>query len=159
MEYIYSPMSKMAYMAALRRKFDNPLRFCDERVTGLVIGSFFSVAHYQEYEWNRRITCECNRAYGFVRQKEGELEIRFLRGKGWMSPSWLLAWTLMVRLVFLVLEIRENYSMGTESWIASASVALFVCVISAIESSLTTKGAAGAREIDKFLTDPENYYC
>lgn len=159
MEYIYSPMSKPAYLAALRQKFDSPLRFYDERVTGVVIGSFFSVAHYQEYEWNRRITSECNRAFGFVKQTHGELEIRFVRGKGLLAPGWFSVLLLLCRLFFLVAEIRAEQRLGVIAWVCSAAIALVVCVISALHSSITDKGAAGAYQIDKFLEDPENYYC
>lgn len=159
MNYIYSSLSRRGYLDALRQRFENPLNFFDERVTGVVFGSFFSVAHYQEYEWNRRITSECNRAYGYVRESHGELEIRFIRGKGMLSPSWLLVWIIMIRLVFLAMEIGSGYSIGIAAWLVSAAIALLVCAISAFHSSITDKGVAGAYEIDKLLTDPENYYC
>lgn len=159
MNYLYSPLKKQAYLSAMKRKFHNPLLIFDERVTGFVLGSFFAVAHYQEYEWNRRITSECNRAYGFVRESHGELEICFFRGKGMLAPSWLLVWLLLIRLAFLVVEVPAGQSMGVAAWISSAAIALVTCAISAFHSSVTEKGAAGAYEIDKLLEDPENYYC
>lgn len=159
MEYIYSPMKKQAYLDALKRKFENPLNFWDERVTGFVLGPFFAVAHYQEYEWNRRITSECNRAYGIVRENPVELEICFFRGKGILAPSWLLIWTVILRLWFLFLEIQVGESFGMVTWISSAAISLVICLISAFHSSITEKGEAGAWEIYKLLKDPENYYC
>ena len=159
MESIYSPMKKQAYLEVLKRKFDNPLNFWDERVTGVVFGSFFSVAHYQEYEWNRRITSECNRAYGYVKQSHGEVEIRFFRGKGILAPGWFLILLLLCRVFFFVIESGADQKLGVVAWICSAAIALLVCVISAFHSSVTEKGAAGIYEINKLLEDPENYYC
>lgn len=159
MEYIYSPMEKRAYLAALRRKFTNPLNLYEERVTGFVLGSFFAAAHYQEYEWNRRITSECNRAYGFVKESHGELEIRFLRSKGMCGPAWFAVWLLFCRLIFLVVEIGAAEKLGIGAWIASFAIALVVCLISAFHSSITEKGVAGVYEINRLLEDPESYYC
>lgn len=158
MRYLYSKLPKDKYLDAMKRKLDNPFLLLDERVTGLVLGPFFAVAHYQPYEWNRRITSECNRAWGFVREAEGELEICFLRGKGLLAPGWFLFWTFFGRLVFFAFEIQYAEPFGWIGWVLSAVFALCACVGTAITSSLTEAGEAGIREINKFLENPEDYY-
>lgn len=158
MRYLYVRMPKDRYLAALKRKFHNPLYVFDSRVTGMVAGSFFAVAHYQPYEWNRKITGECNRAWGFVKEVSGELEITYIRGKGLLSPGWLLFWTVLCRLFFLLAEIGQDYTVGPIAWLMGAVCALVVCSMSAIGAAITQEGAAGIREVEKFLEDPENYY-
>lgn len=159
MKYIYSRLPKARYLAVMKQKFRSPLYVFDERLTGFVLGSFFAVAHYQPYEWNRKITSECNRAWGFVKEADGELEIRFLRGKGLLAPGWFLVWTLVCRTMWWFFEIAEGTDLpGSLSWSLCALMSLIVCGASAIESSLTEAGKAGAREIDRFLKDPEQYY-
>ena len=160
MWYQYSKLPRDKYLAAMKRKFDSPLWLFDERITGFVIGPFFAAAHYQSYEWNRKITSECNRAWGYVKEADGELEIRFVRGKGLLAPGWFLVLTLFCRILCLFFELREGQMLpGGAMWLISAVCALVTCGASALESCLTEAGAAGAREIDKFLKDPENYYC
>ena len=159
MNYIYAKLPKDKYLAAMKQKFRNPLYVFDERITGTVLGRFFSVAHYQSYEWNRKITSECNRAWGFVKEVDGELEVCFLRGKGLLAPGWFLVWTLVCRIMWWFFELREGMILP---WYVSmglcAVMSLTVCVATAFESCLTEAGAAGAREIDRFLKDPEQYF-
>lgn len=158
MEYIYSQMPKDQYLSAMKRKFGNPFYIFDERITGIVIGPFFSVAHYQEYEWNRQITSECNRAWGIVRENHVELEIRFIRGRGLFSPFWLVLLTLLIRAVYAVIEVVHQSQLGLAAWLLSAAIAALVCGITAAHAHMTDKGVAGMREINKFLENPEEYY-
>lgn len=159
MPTVHCQMAKEKYLEALKRKFDNPLYIFDERLTGMVIGPFFAAAHYQPYEWNRRITGECNRAWGYVKETHGELEIRYFRGKGLLSPGWLLAVTLLCWGVLLLAELESDFGFGWLTLGISAACALVACTVTAIGSAMTEEGAAGVREVDKFLQDPENYFC
>ncbi len=155
----YSSLSKKQYLTALRRCFSSPFAFYDERVTGMVLGSFFAVAHYQGYEWNRKITDECNRAYGFVKEREGQLEICYFCWKGLLSPGWIAVYTILCRVIFLFFEIENQEPLGDVAWIVSVILSLVVGAATAIGHSLTESGALGAEEVKKLLTDPENYYC
>lgn len=159
MRYLYSQLPKDKYLAAMKQKFESPFRIFDGRLTGFVIGSFFAVAHYQPYEWNRKVTSECNRAYGFVKEADGELEISFIRGKGMLSPGWFLLLTLLCEGVFLLASGISQIPLGGTGWLLSAIIAFGVCAGSAIEACLTENGQAGAWEISKFLENPEDYYC
>lgn len=158
MEIQYSSMKKQDYLSAMKRKFTSPLYLWDSRLTGFVLGSFFAVAHYQPYEWNRKITSECNRAYGYVKEVHGELQIRYFRGYGLLAPGWLLFMTLLCRLVFWIMEMQADIAIGVTAWIVSAACALTGCGISAIQVNFTDAGIAGAREVNRFLENPEDYY-
>jgi len=134
---------------------DSPFRVLDERVTGFVIGPFFSIAHYAAYDWNRRITCECNRAWGTVRKDGDHTQVRFVRGKGLFSPFWLIFFTLLC-LFFFYCGLEE---MSASSIAISVGIAVFIGLLTAFQSSITENGEAGAGEITKLLKNPEEYYC
>lgn len=157
MHYLYSPVEKKEYLTALKNRLESPFQIFNERVTGVVIGPFFSVAHYQPYEWNRRITSECNRAYGFVKETHGELEISFVRSKGQFSPFWLLFYTLLLRILWAGMVPLGDPEIAVSGWIFSGIFALVVCGISAFHSSITEAGEAGAGEITKLLRNPKEY--
>ncbi len=154
MERIVSELPKNAYIAFLRQKFDSPFRLFSERVTGVVLGPCFSIAHYAEFEWNRKITNECNRAWGFLREKDGRTEICFVRGKGLFSPFWLILFFLIF-LVAFPLGLEEM--TATFFWL-SAGLSLMTGALTAFESSITENGINGAGEITRLLKDPENFY-
>ncbi|MBQ7002122.1 MAG: hypothetical protein IJN67_13985 [Oscillospiraceae bacterium] len=155
MELITSQLPAKAYCAYLKQKLDSPFYFWDERMNGIVIGPFFSLAHHAEWEWNRKITGEINRAWGFVQEKDGVTEVRFLRGKGLLAPSWMLFITVLgvAALYFNIGEMMEQF------WPACLAIALAVGITTAIQASFTENGVAGAGEITRFLRDPKEYYC
>lgn len=161
MEELYTSLPKKAYLASLKQGFCNPFDVFSERVTGIVVGPFFSVAHYQDWEWNRKISSECNRAFGFVSQAHGETKILFFRGKGLLSPLWLLGLAISFVLFILCVAPVDEIAPGDWWGIFGCAVvcSLTVCGTTAIQACLTDKGQAGAREITKFLQDPEHYYC
>lgn len=155
MEKITTQLPAAAYCKLLRQKLDSPFRVFDERITGIVIGPFFAIAHHAQWEWNRRITCECNRAWGFVKETGGKTQVCFLRGKGMLSPFWLLLYTLVCAFFFYV-ELEE---MCRESWLAALGISAGICALTAFQDSLTESGIAGAGEITRILNDPKDYYC
>ena len=87
MEQYTSTLPLKAYCRLLRQKLDSPFYFFDERMNGIVIGPIFSLAHHGPWEWNRKITGEINRAWGFVREKDGITQIRFFREKGFLLQA------------------------------------------------------------------------
>ncbi len=161
MNILYSNLPKQKYLAEMRASFTSPLAVFswNSRLTGFVLGSFFAVAHYQPHEWNRQITNECNRAYGFVKEENGWLKIQFVRGKGMLSPCWLLFYTLLCRVMFAFFEIRNEMKLGSTAWILSFVCALVIGLATAFTDSITEEGQAGVWEIDKFLRNPETYFC
>lgn len=165
MNRLESQLDRGTYLRELVDCFDSPFALFSERVTGIVVGSFFSVAYYSPYEWNRRITSECNRAWGYVKEVDGKTEIRFVRGKGMFSPFWLLLVTALFWIMILVMTVWEGGSIGElfeESkmiWMFSIGCSIVICGITAFHASITEQGAAGAGEITRLLRDPKEYFC
>ena len=108
-EVYYSRLQPKAYLGALKSCFSFPLAFFhSERVTGIVLGRFFSVAYHSPWEWNRRITSECNRAIGYVKGTGEGTEIHFIRSRGLLSPFWLVFWTLICMLFSKKKKEKQN---------------------------------------------------
>ncbi len=159
MRYLYSKLPKRQYLAEMKRKFSSPFLIFDSRVTGFVLGPFFAVAHYQPYEWNRRWTSECNRAWGMVRETGDGLKICYLPGKGYLAPSWFVGYTLICWIFFQIVEMENGEELGSFAWAFSLGCALIACLASTFGSLVTEAGQQGVQEVSKFLQDPENYYC
>ena len=152
-------LSKDAYLSALKQTFQSPFRLWDERVCGIVIGPFFSVAYHCPYEWNRRITSECNRAWGYAKEIDGQTYVTFIRGKGLLSPFWFLFYTLLCHVIVLVCGGYELY-MGHEGLFFGISIAMAIvaCLTTAFQSIITEAGEAGFHEVTRLLRHPEDYY-
>ena len=97
-----SALCRKDYLTKLKQTFRSPFLLFSEHVSGIVIGPFFSVAYHSPYEWNRRITSECNRAWGYVQEIDGKTTVGFVRGKGLLTPSWFLIYTVLCYLIFLL---------------------------------------------------------
>lgn len=163
MYLIESDLEKCAYLGELKRSFKNPFFIFDERVCGIIIGPFFSVAYHSPYEWNRRITSECNRAWGYVKDRDGKTEIRFLLGKGLLSPFWLIFYALLCFVMFLFLFIHNDMLQEMTGEIDKiicfcVVISVIACVVSAIHSSVTEQGDAGRNVLIRYLEKPEEYY-
>ncbi len=159
MNHLYSLMDKKAYLASLKQKMGSPFLIFDERVTGVIIGPFFSVAYHAPFEWNRRITSECSRAMGFVRTAHEETEIVFLRSKGNLCLSWFFGYIALFVLIFLAVASQREENLLGFALGAGAVFSIFACLLTAAADSMTEQGAAGEWEIDKLLQDPENYFA
>ena len=165
MNTMESQLPKEAYLAELKGCLSSPFAMFTERMTGIVIGSYFSVAYYSPYEWNRKITHECNRAWGRVVETENGTKVRFIRGKGLFSPFWLICLTVLFALmiVFMVnIDTGGQIDLSGERGmllLLAAGISFAICAITAFHSSITEQGAEGAGEITRMLKDPSEYYC
>lgn len=157
MELIESKIRGRAkYLKELRSCFSFPLGFTREKVTGFVLGPFFSVAYHSPYEWNRRITNECNRAFGYVKNVDGGVQVYFLRSRGLLSPFWLLFFTLVLSVYFTAATEQAEVFR----WLVSAAISLVIGLVTALLDSLTDQGQEGAGIVTALLRDPEDfYYC
>ena len=146
-------LSKAKYLLKLKQTFRSPFLFFDERVCGFVLGNFFAVTYHSPYEWNRRITAECNRAWGYVREDNGLTTVRFIRGKGLLSPFWLVLFTALIYLLLL-------WSFGHHPAfpLVALAISLVICLVTAFESIITEAGEAGFHEVTRLLLHPEDYY-
>lgn len=153
-------LNRKQYLSALKGCRTGGYPLFSEGVTGIVIGPLFSIAYYSPYEWNRRITHECNRAWGYVKEAEGKTQVHFVRGKGLLTPFWVLLIALLCYLVFLF-GLEFDYSVATHPLVifSSFAVALFTCLTTAIASCFTDEGIYGEAEIERILSNPQEYYC
>ena len=154
-----SDLRREDYLAKLKQTFRNPFLLWDERICGVIIGPLFSVAYHSPYEWNRRITSECNRAWGYVKEIDGETHVTFIRGKGLLSPFWLIFYTLICHVILFACGGYELYA-GHEGLflLISFAMALVACLVSAFQSIITAQGETGFHEITRLLLHPEEYY-
>ena len=165
MHVLESALPKNAYLNALKGCLTSPFAVFSARMCGIVMGSFFSVAYYSPREWNRRITGECNRAWGWVKEVDGKTEVHFIRGKGLFSPFWLIFLTLLLAVmeIFMVFsEVGGAFDLSGEMgmvWLFATGISVVTCGISAFHSSITEQGIEGAGEITRMLRDPSEYYC
>lgn len=155
--YIESELAQKEYMRSLRQRFTTPFAVFSERVTGVAIGPFFSVAYYRGYTWNRRITNECNRAFGFVKTVDGKTQAHFLYSRGMLSPFWILFYAAIPFLIFLFTGVLEVFPMYS---VFCFVLALGVCCTTAFLDSLTEDGITGRDVLTDLLLEPDQfYYC
>lgn len=154
--YIESELSPKDYLLNLKSRFHSPFALFCERVTGVAAGPFFSVAYYSPYHWNRKITNECNRAFGLVKVVDGKTQVHFIYSKGLLSPFWLLFYFLLPFLVFLFNGLVRD--VPVPCWIGSTLISALVCGSSAIRDSLTEEGIAGVDVLTSLLMEPDQFY-
>lgn len=160
MYHIESQLNVKQYLLELQDCCSLRYPFFSEGVTGFVLGPFFSVAYYSPYEWNRRISHECNRAWGYVKEVEGKTQVHFVRGKGLLTPFWFLLISVLCYLVFLIcLDFDFSIAARPMMFLLAFGIALFTCLTTAFASWITDAGMAGEAEITRMLTNPKDYYC
>lgn len=161
MYQVVSDLPKMEYISELKNCFGSPFMVFDERITGLVIGPFFSVAHHTDYEWDRRYNSLTNRAWGWVKTNpiDGQTEVNFIRGFGMFSPSWVIFFACLIPLLMILADpyiLSEDMIMICVLGVIGS---LIVCASTSIGVIMSDRGAYGAGEITKLLSDPKSYYC
>ena len=158
MEYLKSDLPKKAYLAELKGSFGSPFDLFRERVTGLVIGPFFSVAHHTDYEWDRRFNMVSTRAWGYVKEREGKTEVRFLRWNGLLTPFWVLLF-FAVFTFYLFGMVAPGESVGIGFWLGILFLSLIPCLATAFAAIMSERGEYSHRELTKLLRNPKDYYC
>ena len=158
MEYLKSELPKAEYLAELKGCFASPFDFFRERVTGLVMGPFFSVAHHTDYEWDRRYNSVSTRAWGYVRERKGKTEVRVLRWHGMLTPFWVVLFLAFWTVLFVGL-LEPGERMGIEIWLAILIASLLPCLMTAFGAIVTERGEYSHGELTKLLRNPKDYYC
>lgn len=160
MNTIESHLTKKQYLSELKGCRTGGYPLFSEGVTGIVIGPFFSMAYYSPYEWNRRITHECNRAWGYVREVDGKTQVHFIRGKGLLTPFWFLLILLLCYVIILFsLDFDFEIAAHPAVLLMCVGISLFTCLTTAFASYITDEGIAGEAEIFRMLSNPKEYYC
>ena len=152
-----SNLSCSIYLYEMKQQMGSFTEFGMERITGTIIGSFFSVTYHSGHEFNRRVTNEKHRAIGFVRPDGNGTKISCIRLAGMTNPLSLLAIFGIGFLSFLIgggLEL----ALMPEILALNAGMTLVIALVTAITDSVTERGQEGARLLTAFLIDPVDYY-
>lgn len=163
---IYSALNKKEYLDQMRQRMDSLLNMGDERYTGIIVGSFFWVTYHSGYEWNRKITNEKNRAFGFVHDDSTGCCVRCVCTKGYLDPFAMIPlFTFLLILTSLVgsLTMLDNGGDFRDEFLAftlgfSAVYTLIFAVASFIQVSMTERGCQGKSYLMALLHHPEDPY-
>ena len=153
---VLSKLPYKTYLYEMKKNLSSFLHFGDERMTGIVLGRFFSITCHAGYEWNRRITNEKQRAIGFARPDGEGTKIYCVRLAGMTNPISLVGMYLCCVLLFL---LKGGFSeLSGEMWWGPLVLTLIVAGISAIGDSWTERGMEAYRTVTAYLLDPSNHY-
>lgn len=145
------------YLYEMKEHMSEFTAFGTERLTGIIIGRFFSITYHSGHEFNRRITNEKHRAIGFVRPCEDGTQVSCIRLAGMTNPLSLIG---LFGFCFLYCLLRGGFELALmpEMMIANAAVTLVAALISAFVCSITERGQEGSKMLTAFLIDPVDYY-
>jgi hypothetical protein len=153
---IRSPLSKKAYLSALKERMGSPFRFGSERCCGICPLGFLYVTHHCAHEWNRRITGERNTAIGIIQKDDDGCRIRFFVVKGLLAPHYLLGLFLLCLACcfFVLLHDSVDPSVVVYFPLISLALVLILGIGTAIAESFTDESAEGQRILHSILLDP-----
>lgn len=153
---IVSEISTVEYLREMKGHLESFTDFGMERLTGIVIGPFFSVTYHSGHEFNRRITDEKHRAIGFARACEDKTVVRCVRLAGMTNPVSLI---LIYAFCLLFGLLKEPYVLKDPIYLwACVGVTVIAALATAFTSSITERGQLGSKTLTAFLIDPANYY-
>lgn len=145
------------YLYEMKQQMGSFTEFGMERLTGTIIGSFFSVTYHSGHEFNRRVTNEKHRAIGFVRPDGNGTKVSCIRLAGMTNPLSLMAIFGIGFLSYLIgggLEL----ALMPEILALNAGMTLVIALVTAFTDSITERGQEGSRVLTAFLIDPVEYY-
>ena len=145
------------YLYEMKQQMGSFTAFGLERLTGIVVGRFFSVTYHSGHEFNRRITNEKHRAIGFARPCQEGTQIHCIRLAGMTNPLSIIG---LYAFCFLICLLRGGFELALmpEMMIANAAITLVAALASAFLSSITERGQEGSKMLTAFLLDPVDYY-
>ena len=153
---IVSSVEYASYLRQMKDQMSSLTDFGMERLTGLIIGPFFSVTYHSGHVINRRITNEKHRAIGFVKPCEEGTQISCVRLAGMTNPISLIVIFASWLLCCLLVEPGLAFLPGV-LWTGIVLTA-FLAAYTAFTHSITERGQLGSKMLTAFLIDPENYY-
>lgn len=145
------------YLYEMKQQMGSFTAFGTERLTGIIVGRFFSITYHSGHEFNRRITNEKHRAIGFARPCEEGTKVSCIRLAGLTNPLSLIA---LFSLFFIVCLIRDGLEVALmpELLMIDVALTLIVALITAFTDSITERGQEGSKMLTAFLMDPVDYY-
>lgn len=109
---VVSKLPCSIYLYKMKQQMGRFTDFGIERLTGVVIGKFFSVTYHSGHEFNRRITNEKHRAIGFVKPCEDGTEVLCIRLAGMTNPLSLIG---LFSFCFLICLLRGGLELDRKS--------------------------------------------
>ena len=149
------PISKKRYLYELRQQMGSFTDFWSERFTGIILGNFIYVTHHAGHEWNRKITNEASRAFGFVTKHEGGCKVNVILTRGCLDPFWLT----LYYLVGLLLLMATEGGRLTNVHIWALAFSLFTGIYSYVVCWFTERGQYSMRELKGLLNDPVRFWA
>lgn len=154
---VESRLTCSVYLYEMKQQMGSFTAFGTERLTGIIIGRFFSVTYHSGHEFNRRIPNEKHRAIGFARPSENGTKVSCIRLAGMTNPLSLIGWFCFCCLICLLRGGPELVLMP-EMLLANAAITIVLALLTAITDSVTERGQEGSRTLTAFLIDPVDYY-
>ncbi len=154
---VISKLPCSVYLYEMKQQMGSFTAFGTERLTGIIVGRFFSVTYHSGHEFNRRITNEKHRAIGFACPCENGTKVSCIRLAGMTNPLSLIG---LFAFCFLICLLRGGIELAImpEMMIANAAITLVAALISAFVCSVTERGQEGSKMLTAFLIDPVDYY-
>ena len=165
---IDSPLSSKEYLAGIRNNLGSYSDFGSERYTGIVLGRFFWVTYHSGYEWNRRITNEKNRAWGYVKDTNHGCRVCGFRTLGLLDPLMILLILVLysaVAAICVYLRFVEEFwspdeikTLAVTMAVVVAVATAFVALYSGFVTMVTERGQMGKSYLLALLHHPDDPY-
>lgn len=150
---VLSELTVKDYRERFKESLDSRFAFGSERFTGWMIGRFFSLSYFSGHEFLRRNYPICNKAMGFVRERDGKAEILFLTFKGITDPVSFLLLYLGCLVIFAAAKIP--LSIG---WWLSLLWYAAVAALTFLFTALSERGKEGDQKLKVFAEHPGRTY-
>ncbi len=158
--YIHSDVEKKKYLRELRYQMESWFAFGDTRFTGVILGNFIYITHHAGHEYNRRISNEKSRAFGFVTKEKDGCGVHVICTWGYLDPFSIVSLYLVAMLIISVASFMQTMEMAINPfatpavcWGIAVSV-LFVSAITFVQSWFTERGQESMRELLTLLQNP-----
>ena len=156
---IQSTLTPKAYRTAMKERMGSRFALFSERFTGIFIGRLFYVTHHAGYQWNRRITCQMNSAWGFIKKSDTGCEIHYHTFKSWMCPHMMLLYILLN----ILYPLANGFDFDSWRKVPGIIIFLIICVLVLFPiiytglESITDESENGEKYLLGLLYDPTDY--
>ena len=146
------------YKKAMKARMGSRFAIGSERFTGIFIGRFFYITHHAGYEWNRRITCQTNSAWGRIKKSESGSDIHFHKAYGWFCPHMLLLYIVIMAIPCWELITSWEQLPALVNLLMAGIIILMPIIYSAIEST-TDASIEGEKSLMGLIKDPADLFA
>ncbi len=156
---IDSKLTKEEYLSALRGKLSGLFSSGQACITGIVLGSWFSVTFNGAYEYPNRYSHTRNHALGFVRKGENGCTVHYWKSFGIFSPFRFLLFFAVCMLTFWFGFNRSGDSQLWQAYLwvwVLLSIAICLCIggVGSLIAWSSQKSEDEEQILQKVLRDP-----